>query len=89
MHPVVVDAMREVGIDLSGARPQRLTDDLARGATMLITMGCGDACPHIPGLKRDDWPLSDPKGRPIEDVRQIRDEIRTRVEQLLASGAIG
>jgi arsenate reductase (thioredoxin) len=89
VHPVVVDAMREVGIDLSGARPQRLTDDLARGATMLITMGCGDACPHVPGLKRYDWPLPDPKGRPIEEVRQIRDEIRTRVEQLLASGAIG
>ena len=83
VHPVVVDAMREVGINLSGARPQRLTDDLARGATMLITMGCGEACPHVPGLKRDDWPLPDPKGRPIDEVRQIRDEIRARVVALL------
>jgi arsenate reductase (thioredoxin) len=86
VHPVVVDAMREVGIDLSGARPQRLTDDLARGATMLVTMGCGEACPHVPGVKRDDWPLPDPKGRPIDEVRQIRDDIRARVAALIERG---
>src|ERR1051326_4716232 len=76
VHPEVVAAMREIGIDLSAQRPQRLTDDLARGASLLITMGCGDACPYVPGLARDDWPLQDPRGRPIDEVRRIRDEIR-------------
>jgi arsenate reductase len=84
VHPVVVDAMREVGIDLSNAKPQRLTAELARDAEMLITMGCGDECPYVPGLRRDDWPLPDPKGRGIESVRQTRDEIRRRILQLLA-----
>ena len=74
----------EVGINLSGARPQRLTDELAQSAHWLITMGCGEACPHVPGLRRDDWPLEDPKGKPLERVRQIRDEVRARVAQLLA-----
>jgi arsenate reductase (thioredoxin) len=83
VHPVVVDVMREVGIDLSGQKPRRLTDDLARGASLLVTMGCGESCPYVPGLRRDDWPLTDPKGRPIEEVRQIREEIRTRVAQLV------
>jgi arsenate reductase len=72
-----------VGIDLSGAQPQKLTDELAREAQLLITMGCGDKCPYVPGLRRDDWPLRDPKGQPIEEVRAIRDEIRGRVESLL------
>lgn len=85
VHPIVVDAMREVDIDLSANRPQLLTDDLAREATLLITMGCGDECPYVPGLERDDWPLDDPKGRPLEDVRHIRDDIRTRVSALLNS----
>ena len=84
VHPEVQAAMAEVGIDLSGAKPQRLTDELAQGAQWLITMGCGEACPHVPGLKRDDWPLEDPKGRPVERVRQIRDEVRSRVSELLA-----
>jgi arsenate reductase len=84
VHPVVVDAMREVGIDLSDARPQKLTAELAQNAEMLITMGCGDECPYVPGLRRDDWPLSDPKGQGIESVRQTRDEIRRRILQLLA-----
>jgi arsenate reductase len=84
VHPEVQAAMAEVGIDLSGARPQRLTDELAQGAYLLITMGCGDACPHVPGLKRDDWPLEDPKAKPVERVRQIRDEVRARVTELLA-----
>ncbi len=85
VHPVVVEVMKELGIDLSGARPQKLTDELAQGATMLITMGCGDACPHVPGLRRDDWPLEDPKGKPLERVREIRDEIGRRVDALLAA----
>jgi arsenate reductase len=84
VHPEVQAAMSELGIDLSGAKPQRLTDELARGAHLLITMGCGDACPYVPGLRRDDWPLEDPKGKPVERVRQIRDEVRSRVTELLA-----
>ena len=83
VHPEVLAAMQEVGIDLSGAQPQKLTDELAREAQLLITMGCGDKCPYVPGLRRDDWPLRDPKGQPIEEVRAIRDEIRGRVESLL------
>ncbi len=83
VHPEVIEAMREVGIDLNAKRPQKLTDDLARGASLLITMGCGDECPYVPGLQRDDWPLEDPKGRSIEDVRRIRDEIRNRVSALV------
>ncbi len=84
VHPVVVDAMREVGIDLSQAKPQKLTAELAQNAEMLVTMGCGDECPYVPGLRRDDWPLPDPKGQGIESVRQTRDEIKRRILQLLA-----
>ena len=83
VHPEVQSAMREVGIDLSGATPRHLTAELASGAHLLITMGCGDRCPVVPGLLRDDWPLEDPKGQSLEAVRAIRDEIRTRVETLL------
>lgn len=83
VHPEVLEAMRELGVDLSNAKPQRLTDELARGASMLITMGCGDACPYVPGLERDDWPLVDPKGKSVNEVRAIRDEVETRVEALL------
>jgi arsenate reductase len=90
VHPEVVEAMREVGIDLSSAKPQRLTTELATGAQLLITMGCGDACPVVPGLRRDDWPLPDPKGQPIERVREIRDDIRERVRKLLhTEGLVG
>jgi arsenate reductase len=85
VHPVVIDVMREVGIDLSEKKPQRLTHDLARSASLLVTMGCGESCPYIPGLRRDDWPLTDPKGRPLEEVRRIRDEIRERVAQLVTA----
>jgi len=81
--PEVVDAMREVGLDLSGSRTSKLTTELAERAQMLITMGCGDQCPVVPGIKRDDWPLDDPKGQPLTRVRGIRDEIRARVETLL------
>jgi arsenate reductase len=79
VHPEVVAAMREVGIELSGNKPQKLTAELATGAGWLVTMGCGDECPYVPGLARDDWPLPDPKGQPVERVREIRDEIRARV----------
>jgi protein-tyrosine-phosphatase len=88
VHPEVLAVMQEIGIDLSEARPQKLTDDLAREAHLLITMGCGDKCPYVPGLRRDDWPLRDPKGLPIEDVRAIRDDIKGRVKALLNSEEI-
>lgn len=83
VHPEVLKVMKEVGIDLSDARPQKLTDELAREAQLLVTMGCGDKCPYVPGLRRDDWPLRDPKGLPMEDVRTIRNDIRSRVQTLL------
>ena len=89
VHPEVLAAMQETGIDFSGATPQKLTEELARDAQLLITMGCGDNCPYVPGLRRDDWPLRDPKGQPIEQVRIIRDEIRARVESLLAREGLG
>jgi protein-tyrosine-phosphatase len=89
VHPVVVEAMQEVGIDLSTAKPQKLTPELAAGAEMLVTMGCGDECPYVPGLRRDDWPLPDPKGQGIELVRQTRDEIKRRVLRLLAEQQLG
>ena len=84
VHPEVVVAMSEVGVDLSAAPTSRLTAELAQRAQLLITMGCGDECPYVPRLKRDDWPLEDPKGQPIERVRVIRDDIRGRVEALIA-----
>ena len=83
VHPVVVEVMREAGIDLSHAHPQKLTAELAQGAEMLITMGCGDECPFVPGLRRDDWPIPDPKGQPLDQVRIIRDGIRDRIAALL------
>lgn len=89
VHPEVLDVMRESGIDLSSARPRLLTDELARGAAMLVTMGCGEACPHVPGLRREDWPLEDPKGKPPERVRAIRDEVRARIAELVAREGLG
>jgi arsenate reductase (thioredoxin) len=83
VHPEVLEAMREVDIDLGDRTPQKLTDDLARDAQMLITMGCGEQCPVVPGLRRDDWPLEDPKGKPLARVREIRDDVRARVVALL------
>lgn len=83
VHPEVQAAMHEVGIDLSNAKPQRLTEELTKDAQLLITMGCGDQCPLVPGLRRGDWPLRDPKGLPIEEVRAIRDEVKSRVEDLI------
>jgi arsenate reductase len=85
VHPVVVEAMNEVGIDIGANRPRRLTDEQTRGATLLVTMGCGDQCPYVPDLERDDWPLRDPAALPISDVRAIRDEIRDRVTMLVES----
>jgi arsenate reductase (thioredoxin) len=83
VHPEVMAAMREIGIDLSVATPQKLTDELAQDAYLLVTMGCGDECPFIPSLRRDDWPLPDPKGQGIEQVRMIRDEIEKRVKTFI------
>jgi arsenate reductase len=83
VHTEVVQTMREIGIDLSGAKPQKLTDELARGADVLITMGCGEECPFVPGLRILDWSIPDPKGQPLEIVRQIRDQIHEQVRTLL------
>jgi arsenate reductase (thioredoxin) len=83
VHPEVITAMREVGIDLEHASTTMLTTELAQQAQWLVTMGCGDECPYVPGARRDDWPLEDPKGKPLERVRQIRDEIRARVQTLI------
>ena len=84
VHPEVVEVMRELGIDLADRKPQLLTRELAQEADIVITMGCGDQCPYIPGKRYIDWDLPDPKGRPIEEVRATRDEIRRRVTALLA-----
>ena len=84
VHPEVVTVMAESGLDLSHLVPQQLGASLAREAQWLITMGCGDACPFIPGLRVEDWALSDPKGRPLDEVRRIRDDITTRVEALIS-----
>jgi arsenate reductase len=85
VHPVVVEAMAEVGIDLSAAIPQKLTAELARSASVLFTMGCGDECPFVPGLRIEDWLLPDPRGQELAAVREIRDDIRRRVECLIAT----
>lgn len=83
VHPEVVTVMGEVGIDLGATRPRLLDDALAATATLLVTMGCGEACPHVPGIERVDWPLPDPKGQPLDVVRCIRDDVRARVAALL------
>lgn len=83
IHPEVAEVMRELAIDLAGAKPQLLTRDLAAGTRLLVTMGCGEECPYIPGVEVQDWPLEDPKGKPVERVREIRDEIQKQVEDLV------
>jgi protein-tyrosine-phosphatase len=83
VHPQVVEVMRELDIDLSDRRPQRLSRELAERADVVVTMGCGDACPYIPGKRYLDWELEDPKGRPMDEVRATRDEIARRVRGLL------
>ena len=83
VHPEVVEVMGELGLDLAGRVPQRLTTELAQRADVVVTMGCGDACPYIPGKRYLDWDLPDPRGRPVEAVRETRDEIARRVEELV------
>jgi arsenate reductase len=85
VHPEVAAAMHEAGVDLSSARPRRLTAELAAGARLLVTMGCGEECPYVPEVEVQDWPLPDPKGQPLEVVRQVRDEVRRRVAALVAA----
>lgn len=89
IHPEVQAMMQEVGIDLSDAKPQKLTEELARDSQLLITMGCGDKCPYVPGLRRDDWALRDPKGLPETEVRMIRDDIKARVQKLIEVESVG
>jgi protein-tyrosine-phosphatase len=84
VHPEVVEVMGELGIDLSGRRPRRLSRELAEQADVVVTMGCGDACPYIPGKRYLDWDLEDPKGRPVGEVRATRDDIERRVRELVA-----
>jgi protein-tyrosine-phosphatase len=83
VHPPVVDVMRELGIDLSDRRPRRLSPELAAQADVVVTMGCGDACPFIPGRRYIDWELPDPKGQPLDEIRATRDDISTRVQALV------
>ena len=89
VHPVVLEAMKEVGIDLSNVTPTLLTHELAASSSLLVTMGCGEKCPVVPGLRRADWPLEDPKGKPMELVRTIRDDVRNRVSELIAQEGWG
>jgi arsenate reductase (thioredoxin) len=83
VHPTVVTAMQEIGIEVTDRRPTRLTSELAATADLLVTMGCGEECPVVPGVRRQDWPLPDPAGQPAEVVRQIRNQIASLVRQLL------
>jgi protein-tyrosine-phosphatase len=83
VHPPVIEVMRELDVDLSGRRPQRLSRELAEHADVVVTMGCGDACPYIPGKRYIDWELPDPKGRSVDEVRATRDDIARRVGALL------
>ena len=83
LHPAVVQAMAEIGIDIAGERPKILQADAVRASDVVITMGCGDACPVFPGIRYEDWELEDPAGKPLEEVRRIRDEIDGRVRELV------
>lgn len=83
VHPEVIDVMKEVGLDLSATQPQLLTEELVQSANLLVTMGCNEACPYAPGLTRLNWSIEDPKGMPLEKARQIRDEIKSKVENLI------
>lgn len=84
LNPMAVEAMREVGIDITGHSPQRWTDEMVMSVDVVVTMGCGDECPYIPGKRYVDWPLEDPAGKDLDVVRRVRDEIKVRVESLLA-----
>jgi arsenate reductase (thioredoxin) len=83
INPVAVEAMREVGVDITGATPQLLATETVKDSDVVITMGCGDACPIFPGKRYEDWDLTDPAGQPIDVVREVRDDIRTRIEKLI------
>ena len=83
VHPEVLAAMKELGVDLSAAKPRKLTKELAESASLLVTLGCGESCPVVPGLRREDWPLEDPKEKPMPRVREIRDAIAARIRQLI------
>jgi arsenate reductase len=85
VHPEVVAAMKEVGVDLSAARPTLLTTELMRGASLLVTMGCGDDCPYVLGLRTEDWPMGDPGRQPLERVREMRDDVGLMVAQLVST----
>ena len=89
VHPEVVAVMKEIGIDVAKAKPRRLTEEVANRAHVLVTMGCGEACPFVPGLRVIDWSLPDPKGQPIDAVRQIRDLIHEHVKNLLRNDCAG
>ncbi len=85
VHPEVLEVMKEVGLDLSAVKPQKLTDELAGSADLLVTMGCGENCPYVPGLEIQDWPFPDPKGKSLIEVKKTRDEIKFKIENLLKS----
>jgi arsenate reductase (thioredoxin) len=89
VHPEVLTVMREEGFDLGSVKPQKLTEELARGVNVLVTMGCGEECPFIPGARVEDWPLADPQGQSMDTVRRIRDEIRARVDALIRRDDLG
>ncbi len=84
VNPAAIEVMAEVGIDIAGFTPQKFTMEMLENVDVVITMGCGDSCPYIPGKRYIDWPLDDPKGQPTETVRRIRDEIKARVSELVA-----
>jgi arsenate reductase len=89
VNPAAVEAMREVGIDIAGEHPKPWTDDVVRAVDVVVSMGCGDACPVLPGKRYEDWELRDPAGQPLDVVREVRDDIRQRVEELVASLDLG
>jgi arsenate reductase (thioredoxin) len=88
VHPEVIEVMREIGLDLSSRRPRLLTRELAEQADIVVTMGCGDQCPYVPGKRYIEWDLPDPKGRPLHEVRAIRDDIARRIDSLLAANYV-
>ena len=89
VHPEVIAVMKEEGLDLTCVEPQLLTAEFIKDADLLITMGCGEACPYVPGLKRADWPIQDPKGQPLERVRDIKEDVRQRVRKLVEEHGVG
>jgi arsenate reductase (thioredoxin) len=89
VHPEVVEAMAEMGIDVSAAKPQKLTTELVADAVLLVTMGCGEDCPYVPGVRIEDWLLEDPKGQSLDLVRRIRDDVKMRVQDLISREGVG